>query len=465
MKAARIAFLLIGIAAFLSPAVAQTDLFVVTSDFATGSAALLPAGAAEAEVNLLTVHADAIGQYHDGRIYIVNRLGQDNIIVLDAANPSAPLAQYSVGNGTNPHQIHVVDAGKAYVSRYDDARLLIVDPADGTELGTIDLTSFADEDGLPEMSEMIRVDDRVYLSVQRLDRNNGWISAASYLVAIDVTTDQVIDLDPDTDGLQGIQMAAPNPNSVAAAGRLIAVGVVAGFGDRAGGIDLIDPTSGRSLGLAVSEQDLGGDISLLAMASPTTGFAVVSDESFANHVKPVNLATGAVGEPLSGLSGGFISSVVVDGDRVIVGDRGSFSDPTAAGLKIYDVATGIMIGDPIDTGLPPASIVPLHNVATAILATSAVTPDQASLEIAFPNPFNATVQIPMQTTGGHLDIGIYNCLGQRVRTLVAGVLPAGSYSLSWDGIDDTGAAVGTGTYMVQLRSEALVQMEKVTLLK
>ena len=150
---------------------------------------------------------------------------------------------------------------------------------------------------------------------------------------------------------------------------------------------------------------------------------------------------------------------------MIVGDRGSFSDPTAAGLKIYDVATGIMIGDPIDTGLPPASIVPLHNVATAILATSAVTPDKVSLEVAFPNPFNATVQIPLQTTGGHLDIGIYNCLGQRVRTLVASVLPAGSYSLSWDGIDDAGTPASTGTYLVRLQSGALVQMQKVTLLK
>ncbi|MBT3346454.1 MAG: T9SS type A sorting domain-containing protein [Gemmatimonadetes bacterium] len=467
MKASRLACLLTLLVAGLSPirAQTQTDLFVVTSDFATGSVALLPAGASEAQINLLTVHADATGQYHDGHIYIVNRLGQDNVIVLDAARPTEPLTQYSVGNGTNPHQIHIVTPQKAYVTRYDDASLLIVDPRDGAELGTIDLSAFADGDGLPEMSQMIRVDDHIYVSVQRLDRNNGWISEASYLVAIDPATDQLVDLDETIDGIQGISLAAPNPNSVVAAGHRIAVGVVAGFGDRAGGIDVIDPVNGRSLGLAVSEQDLGGDISLLTMASATTGFAVVSDENFANLVKPFDLATGTVGEALSGLSGGFISSVVVDGDRLIVGDRGSFSDPTAAGLKIYDVATDMLIGSRIDTGLPPASIVPLHNVATAIAVTSDVTPASSSLSAGYPNPFNATVQIPLQTTGGTIDIAVYNDLGQRVRSLVSASLPAGSYNLSWHGLDDAGASVGSGTYVVQLQSDDLRQTQKVTLLK
>ncbi|MEE3264088.1 MAG: hypothetical protein VX290_14690, partial [Candidatus Latescibacterota bacterium] len=83
--------LLIAVACPFGSAWAQTDMFVVTSDFATGSAAVLSAGSDAAQVNLFTVHADAVGQYHEGRIYIVNRLGQDNIIVLDAASPTQPL--------------------------------------------------------------------------------------------------------------------------------------------------------------------------------------------------------------------------------------------------------------------------------------------------------------------------------------------------------------------------------------
>ena len=465
MKWIRRTALLIAVACPFDSARAQTDLFVVTSDFATGSAAVLSAGSNAAQVNLFTVHADAVGQYHEGRIYIVNRLGQDNIIVLDAASPTQPLTQYSVGNGTNPQQIHVVSESKAYVTRYDASDLLIVDPRDGTELGTIDLSEFADDDGIPEMTEMIRVDDRVYVSCQRLDRNNGWISDASFLIAIDTATDQLIDLDAGTEGAQGIRLSAPNPNSVVAAGKLIAVAVVAGFGDLEGGIDLIDPVGGRSLGLAVSEAALGGDISLLTMASKTKGFAVVSDANFVNSVKPVDLETGVVVEPLSGLSGGFISSVVVDGNRVIVGDRGSFSDPTAAGLKFYDVETGMLIGEPIDAGLPPASIVPLRNVATAIVATSDVTPSSSALEAVYPNPFNATVQIPFHTTGSEVDVAIFSLLGQRVRSLVSGSLAAGSYRLSWDGLTDTGVRAASGTYVVQMLEGGERHTQKLTLLQ
>ncbi|MBT4097376.1 MAG: hypothetical protein HOM68_15740 [Gemmatimonadetes bacterium] len=465
MTLRHLSLLLVGLATGLAPATAQTDLFVVTSDFATGSAAILQASAEDAQVNLLTVHADAIGQYFDDRIYIVNRLGQDNVIVLDAANPTQPLTQFSVGNGTNPHQIYVVSPDKAYVTRYDDSHLLVVDPRDGTELGTIDLSEFADGDGLPEMSEMIGVDDRVYVSCQRLDRDNGWISDASFLIAIDTANDAVVDLDAVTPGTQGIRLSATNPSSLVAAGRHIAVAVVAGFGDHEGGIDLVDPTSGRSLGLAVSETDLEGDISLLTMTSATRGFTVVSDANFINSVKPVNLETGAVGEPLSGLSGGFISSIVVDGDRVIVGDRGSFSDPTAAGLKIYDVETGMLIAGPIDTGLPPASVVPLRNVATAIVATNSIVPATSALDAAYPNPFNATIQIPLRTTGGDIDVAIFNLLGQRLRTLTHAHLSAGAYQLSWDGLTDAGTTAANGPYLVLLHSHDTQLRQKIMLLK
>ena len=168
---------------------------------------------------------------------------------------------------------------------------------------------------------------------------------------------------------------------------------------------------------------------------------------------------------MSGLSGGFISSVVVDGNRVIVGDRGSFSDPTAAGLKFYDVEAGMLIGEPIDTGLPPASIVPLRNVATAIVATSDVTPSSSALEAVYPNPFNATVQIPFHTTGSEVDVAIFSLLGQRVRSLVSGSLAAGSYRLSWDGLTDTGVRAASGTYVVQMLEGGERHTQKLTLLQ
>ena len=186
-----------------SPLQAQRGLFVTTTDFATGSTAFLAPGATEAEVNLLGIHADATGHYHDGRVYVVNRLGQDNILVLDAADLRSPLTQFSVGNGANPHDIEIVAPDKAYVTRYD-----------GTALGEIDLSAFADGDGLPEMAQMALVGERLYVACLLLDRNNGWIPATRGLLAvIDTATDQVIDIDPLAAGVQAWPLASGNPVS------------------------------------------------------------------------------------------------------------------------------------------------------------------------------------------------------------------------------------------------------------
>ncbi|MBT6904323.1 MAG: hypothetical protein HOA27_09160, partial [Gemmatimonadetes bacterium] len=74
-----ILFTFITFAALSSGALAQSGLFVTTTDFASGSAAHLPSSATEAQTNLLNLHSDTIVRYYQGRIYVVNRLGQDNV--------------------------------------------------------------------------------------------------------------------------------------------------------------------------------------------------------------------------------------------------------------------------------------------------------------------------------------------------------------------------------------------------
>ena len=467
----RISILAVSILLLANLSSAQSDLFVITTDFSTGSTAFLAANAAEAEVNLLGIHSDAVGHYHDGRVYIVNRLGQDNILVLDAMDLRTPLAQFSVGNGANPHDIEIVAPDKAYVTRYDAASLLIVNPQDGTELGDIDLSAFADADGLPEVSQIVRVGDRLYLSCQRLDRNGGWGPVdVSYLIVFDLATDTLVDVDPDAEGVQGIALSVANPNSMAVIGEQIAVGVVVGFGDRSGGVEIVDTATNRSLGLAVSEEDLGGDITSMVLVDQNRGYAVVADENFANSVRPFELSSGTVDTPIENISGGFIPSLAVDGDRLIVADRGSFADPTSAGLKFYDAATGAFLLGPIDTGLPPQDIVVLGDatVPTAVEETAdAGLPQEFALEAAYPNPFNASVQIPFAVWQGNtpVELTVHDVLGRTVRTLASGTVAAGRHVLHWDGRNAAGEPVGNGAYLVQLRTGSQRAVGKVMLIK
>ena len=466
----RISILAVSVLLLATSSSAQSDLFVITTDFSTGSTAFLATNAAEAEVNLLGIHSDAVGHYHDGRVYIVNRLGQDNILVLDAMDLRTPLTQFSVGNGANPHDIEIVAPDKAYVTRYDAASLLIVNPQDGAELGEIDLSAFADADGLPEVSQIVRVGDRLYLSCQRLDRNGGWGPVDfSYLIVVDLATDTLVDVDPDAEGMQGIALSAANPNSMAVVGEQIAVGVVVGFGDRAGGVEIVDTATNRSLGLAVSEGDLGGDITSMVLVDQNRGYAVVADENFANSVRPFELSSGAVGAPLENISGGFIPSLAVDGDRLIVADRGSFSDPASAGLKFYDAATGAFLSGPIDTGLPPQDIVVLSDVTipTAVEETADALPQEFALEAAYPNPFNASVQIPFVVWQANtpVELTVHDVLGRTVRTLIAGPMDTGRHVLHWDGRNAAGESVGNGAYLVQLRAGSQRAVGKVMLIK
>jgi len=458
-----------GMALASGSAWAASGVFVTTSDYATGSTAYLAPGADVAEVNLLGVHSDAGAYYRDGKVYVVNRLGQDNILVLDVDDLQTPLTQFSVGNGTNPQDIEIVSPNKAYVSRYKSTALLIVDPQSGAELGTIDLSAFADADGLPEMSAMVRVGSRLYVAVQRLDRDGDWGPAdVSYLVVIDTSTDEIVDVDPGTAGVQGIALAAPNPGSVIAVGDLIVVGESASFGDQLGGIDVIDTRTDQSTGLVIGEEAMGGDIATVVMASARQGYAIVSDASFVNSVRPFDLSTGVVGSPLEGLSGGYLRTMAVDGDRLIVGERGSFSDPSAAGLMVYDTATQALIAGPIVTGLPPYEIAVLSDVPTAVEEVGGRSlPQQAALGAAFPNPFNAATVLPFDVVqgGARAELRVYDVLGRSVRTLADEAVPAGSYRVGWDGRDDAGKSVGNGTYVVELRLGDWRATRKVMLLK
>ena len=447
----------------------QSGLFVTTTDFQTGSTAFVAAGGEEAEVNLLNIHGDAVARFYDGRTYVINRLGQDNILVLDEDDLRAPLLQFSVGNGSNPHDMVFVGPDKAYVSRYDTTSLLIVDPRDGSRLGEIDLSAFADGDGLPEMAQMALVGERLYVTCHLLDRDNGWVPASrGLLVVIDTATDQFVDMDPAADGVQAWPLATGNPIDLVARGDLLVVAQTASFGDREGGIEVIDLAAGSSRGLVISEADLGGDLTGLALASSSRGYAVISDDSFANHVLAVDLQSGAVSAPLEGHSGGFTPSIVIDGNRLVVADQGSFDKPESAGLLIYDTATDALLAGPITTGLPPSSIAVMSDVITAILEEeSQALPVSAVLDAAYPNPFNAVTRIPFAVADSRqwIELAVYDLLGRKVHTLHQGSLAAGRYVAVWDGRDAAGRAVGNGAYFVELRLGIQRLARKIMLLK
>ncbi|MCU0606477.1 MAG: hypothetical protein MUF78_03440 [Candidatus Edwardsbacteria bacterium] len=66
---------------------------------------------------------------------------------------------------------------------------------------------------------------------------------------------------------------------------------------------------------------------------------------------------------------------------------------------------------------------------------------------------------------GAASLLIYNALGQVVRTLAAGDLPAGRHARTWDGRDDRGRAVAGGVYLYRLTAGPFTATRKMTVIK
>jgi len=65
----------------------------------------------------------------------------------------------------------------------------------------------------------------------------------------------------------------------------------------------------------------------------------------------------------------------------------------------------------------------------------------------------------------HVIIEVFNVRGQLVRTLVNDVFPAGEYSVTWNGKDDSGNAVGSGMYMYRMRAGEYTSVKRMVLMK
>jgi hypothetical protein len=85
---------------------------------------------------------------------------------------------------------------------------------------------------------------------------------------------------------------------------------------------------------------------------------------------------------------------------------------------------------------------------------------------ASPNPFNpnTTVYFSM-SVAGHAELVVYDLAGRKVKTLASGFMQAGDYQSPWNGRDDSGRQVASGTYIYMLRAGTHVETNRMVLLK
>jgi hypothetical protein len=127
-------------------------------------------------------------------------------------------------------------------------------------------------------------------------------------------------------------------------------------------------------------------------------------------------------------------------------ERVFFSPYNPGEVWVSSFGGGIMVGSP---------------VSSVSEGKGRGVPGGFSLDQNYPNPFNpgTTIRFALPQ-GAHVDLSLYNTLGQRVRTLIDGEESAGFHEVRLDGTN-----LASGVYMYLIRAGEFIQSKKLLLIR
>ncbi len=457
-----LAVFMITAAACARQAAADEYAFVVTTDYYSAAyystIEILPPRTAN--ISISSINTDAVAYYDqdEDMVFVVNRYLADNIQLVDPGSGFATVGQYSVGNGSNPHDIRLAGSGKAYVTRYEWKTLFICDPYTGDSLGAIDLSPLADSDGIPEMDRMEIVGGRVFVTLNCINRATWLPEGPGKIAVIDAAADTLVDVDPATPGVQPIWLTLPNPYTELRYDRCrgeLVVGCIGAWGVMDGGIEVIDPFTLERKRVVTTEAQLGGDVMDGVLSPGNKGYAVMMDSvpwpSNFGRLVCFDRETGEVMDTLyiqkSG-SGASLAGIEINRQgELYLCDR----DATRPRVRIYDIPADTLLGA-VDVGVPPYDVAFVQQAYAGLPAEQG--PAMTELLAACPNParHSAIIRYTLPDGAGPYPVrlGIYDIEGRLVRMLDAPHPGAGSCEVAWDGLDGRASPVSSGVYYCRL---------------
>lgn len=338
-----------------------TSALIITTDYQTGAYSVINPITREAFNSIDMIHQDSVCRFDSitGTPFIIARLGSDAVDTVTPAASWSITGEFSVGAGSNPQDIAVVNSEMAYVALYEKPHLLKVNPITGALLGTVDLSPYADADGIPEVGWLYAMNGKLYVLLQRLSRPQGFLPTDySSLLILNAITGVVE---------KELRLAQTNPfgklrfNALLNRFVIVESGVFTTMQDGMpidGAIEYFDAETETLSGAVITAQALGGDIVDAVVVSETRGYAVVGvrkGTSAETHVVAFNPTTGEKGKTLLASDTWVFNFIELtpDGSELWVADRSR----NAPGIRIFNTLTDVEITQsPIDVGLPPFMI-------------------------------------------------------------------------------------------------------------
>ncbi len=323
----------------------------VSDDYASAVLATVDLATWSITDSVTTIGSDnAIGSA-DGQTWILDRYAAA-VRIYDNGSWAAPAHEFSTGDGSNPQGVATC-GGKLWVPTYGDAMLRSYDPSTFVLNGSVDLSAYADSDGIPETADVIVRGDELYVALQQLDEANGWIANGGKLVKVDCATGTVVQAwdavsDPSLHDWPGHE------------GFLIRTGVYYNADYSLaldGGIALFDPSNGVG-GPMLAETTLNANITDLTMVDDRHGIVLTQDETSAYTAWCWDLNTSATVELFTTTSYLQAVEAAPDGQAWIVA-RQSWTDPSSEGGIITVDAVSCQAGTEVwhkDFGFSPYAV-------------------------------------------------------------------------------------------------------------
>ena len=107
----------------------------------------------------------------------------------------------------------------------------------------------------------------------------------------------------------------------------------------------------------------------------------------------------------------------------------------------------------VSSALAQTIPVQLGTIVQPVSGKGTSIPVSFSLSAAAPNPFNPATTISYEVPqSAHIQLTVYNLLGQDVIRLVDQVQQPGRYQITWNAHNARGASVASGVYLYRMTS-------------
>ncbi len=200
---------------------------------------------------------------------------------------------------------------------------------------------------------------------------------------------------------------------------------------------------------------------LTAQGSRAPGFVVFNLDKFENNM--LRLDDWWLGSPFSKITD--IAADALQSNTFFVADQGAKKIFRVRQLALHN----FQITDVYSTnsGWPVGIAVAFSNVTSVEdIADDSRLPDGFALMHNYPNPFNAGTVIKYSLTESMpVKLKIFNVVGEVVRMLVDEFQTGGTYTVHWDGRDESGRQIASGIYFYKISAGDFVQTKKMILMQ